>query len=60
MNIIIFLLVCILILLYILLYCVKDICMTNDRKHYDRINRVIDKLDEIIDTLDNMKKDRSI
>ena len=60
MDIIIFLLVCILILLYILMYHVKDICITNDRKHYDRINRVIDKLDQIIDTIDEMKKDRSI
>ncbi len=57
MDIIIFLLVCILILLYILMYHVKDICITNDRKHYDRINRVIDKLDQIIDTIDEMKKD---
>lgn len=46
-------------LMAILISYVRDICIINDRNHYDRINRVINKLDEIIDKLDKIEKDRS-
>ena len=53
-------LVCIIILLTILISYVRDICITNDRNHYERIDRIVRKLDEIIDKLDKIEKDRSI
>lgn len=62
MDTITFILVCICVLLSILIILishVKYICITNDRNHYDRINRVISKLDEIINKLDKIEKDRS-
>jgi len=52
-------LVCIIILLTILISYVRDICITNDRNHYDRIDRIVRKLAEIIDKLDKIEKDRS-
>jgi len=52
-------LVCIIILLTILISYVRDICITNDRNHYERIDRIVRKLDEIIDKLDKIEKDRS-
>ena len=53
-------LVSIIILLTILIYCVRDISIDNcGRNHYERIDRIVRKLDEIIDKLDNIEKDRS-
>jgi predicted transcriptional regulator len=51
--------VCIIFLLAILISYVRDICITNDRNHYERIDRIVRKLDEIIDKLDKIEKDRS-
>jgi hypothetical protein len=59
MDTITFLLICICVLLSMLIFHVRDICITNDNNHYNRINRVISKLDEIIDKLDKIEKDRS-
>lgn len=53
-------LICIIFLLAILISYVRDICIINGRNHYERINRIISKLDEIIDKLDNIEKNRSI
>ena len=53
-------LVCIILLLAILISYVRDISIDNcGRNHYERINRIINKLDEIIDKLDKIEKDRS-
>ena len=46
-------------LLAILISYVRDICVINDRNHYERIDRIVRKLDEIIDKLDKIEKDRS-
>ena len=46
--------------LFFIISCLYDIRRDNcGRNHYDRINRVISKLDEIIDKLDKIEKDRS-
>lgn len=53
-------LVCIIILLAILISYVRDISIDNcGRNHYERIDRIVRKLDEIIDKLDKIEKDRS-
>ena len=52
-------LVFIIILLAILISFVREIWIITNRNHYDRINRVISKLDEVIDKLDKIEKDRS-
>ena len=50
----------IIVLLIIILSYVRDIRIDNcGRNHYDRINRIVRKLDEIIDKLDKIEKDRS-
>ena len=47
--------------LFLIISCLNDIKRDNcDRNHYDRINRIVRKLDEIIDKLDKIEKDRSI
>lgn len=54
-------LVCIIILLTILISYVRDISIDNcGRNHYERIDRIVRKLDEIIDKLDKIEKDRSV
>ena len=46
--------------LFFIISCLNDIKRYNcGRNHYDRINRIVRKLDEIIDKLDNIEKDRS-
>ena len=50
----------IIILLIIILSYVRDISIDNcGRNHYERIDRIVRKLDEIIDKLDKIEKDRS-
>ena len=47
--------------LFFIISCLYDIRRDNcGRNHYDRINRIVRKLDEIIDKLDKIEKDRSI
>ena len=46
--------------LFFIISCLYDIRRDNcGRNHYDRINRIVRKLDEIIDKLDKIEKDRS-
>ena len=46
--------------LFLIISCLNDIKRDNcGRNHYDRINRIVRKLDEIIDRLDKIEKDRS-
>jgi hypothetical protein len=53
-------LVSIIILLAILTFHVSNISIDNcGRNHYERIDRIVRKLDEIIDKLDKIEKDRS-
>jgi hypothetical protein len=48
------------ILLGVLISYVRDISIDNcGRNHYERIDRIVRKLDEIIDKLDKIEKDRS-
>ena len=48
------------ILLIIIISYVRDISIDNcGRNHYERIDRIVRKLDEIIDKLDKIEKDRS-
>lgn len=55
-----FFLMCICIELVIIISCLNDIRRDNNgRNQFERIDRIVRKLDEIIDTLDKMKKDRS-
>jgi hypothetical protein len=50
----------IIILLIIILSYVRDISIDNcGRNHYERIDRIVRKLDEIIYKLDKIEKDRS-
>jgi hypothetical protein len=50
----------IIVLLIIILSYVRDISIDNcGRNHYERIDRIVRKLDEIIDKLDKIEKDRS-
>ena len=63
MDTITFILVCVCVLLSILTILishVKYICITNDRNHFDRIDRIVRKQGEIIDKNDKIEKDRSI
>ena len=46
--------------LFFIISCLYDIRRDNcGRNHYDRINRIVRKLDEIIDKLDKIEKNRS-
>ena len=46
--------------LFLIISCLNDIKRDNcGRNHYDRINRIVRKLDEIIDRLDKIEKVRS-
>jgi len=45
--------------LFFIISCLNDIRRTCGRDHYERIDRVVRKLDEIIDKLDKIEKDRS-
>ena len=46
--------------LFFLIICLNDIRLYNNgRNHYERIDRIARKLDEIIDKLDKIEKDRS-
>jgi hypothetical protein len=46
--------------LSIIISCLNDIRRDNcGRNHYERIDRIVRKLDEIIDKLDKIEKDRS-
>ena len=50
----------IIVLLIIILSYVRDISIDNcGRNHFERIDRIVRKLDEIIDKLDKIEKDRS-
>ena len=53
-------LLCICIELVIIISCLNDIRRDNNgRNHFERIDRIVRKLDEIIDKLDKIQKDRS-
>lgn len=46
--------------LFFIISCLYDIRRDNcGRNHHERINRIVRKLDEIIDKLDKIEKDRS-
>lgn len=46
--------------LFFIIICLNDIRLYNNgRNHYERIDRIARKLDEIIDKLDKIEKDRS-
>ena len=46
-------------LLILIVSYVRDISIDNcSRKHFERIDRIVGKLDEIIDKLDKIEKDR--
>lgn len=51
--------VCICFELFVLINYIKELTKINGFDHYERINRIISKLDEIIDKLDKIEKDRS-
>ena len=46
--------------LFFIIICLNDIRRYNNgSNHYERIDRIVRKLDEIIDRLDKIEKDRS-
>lgn len=51
--------VCICFELFVLINYIKELTKINGFDHYERINRIISKLDEIIEKLDKIEKDRS-
>lgn len=46
--------------LFFIIICLNDIRLYNNgRNHFERIDMIVRKLDEIIDKLDKIEKDRS-
>ena len=46
--------------LFLIISCLNDIRSDNNgHNHFERIDRIVRKLDEIIDRLDKIEKDRS-